>query len=53
MVGDFRSSEIIEKVEYEDGNIAQALFTLQEQPFRVMDARDKHDFDFTILLHLY
>ena len=30
----FGPGEIIEKVEYEDGNIAQALFTLQEQPFR-------------------
>ena len=45
--------EIIEKVEYEDGNIAQALFTLQEQPFRVMDARDKHDFDFTMAFSIY
>ncbi|NRE13522.1 VOC family protein [Enterococcus faecalis] len=49
----FGPGEIIEKVEYEDGNIAQALFTLQEQPFRVMDARDKHDFDFTMAFSIY
>ncbi|EOL47723.1 VOC family protein [Enterococcus caccae] len=45
------------KVEYvqknPDGTVAQALFTMHGQPFRVMDSGEAHDFTFTMATSFY
>lgn len=45
------------KVEYmqknPDGSVAQALFTMHGQPFRVMDSGESHDFTFTMATSFY
>lgn len=45
------------KVEYvqknPDGTVAQSLFTMHGQPFRVMDSGEAHDFTFTMATSFY
>lgn len=36
-----------------DGTVAQALFTMHGQPFRVMDSGEAHDFTFTMATSFY
>lgn len=36
-----------------DGTVAQALFTMHGQPFRVMDSGEVHDFTFTMATSFY
>ncbi len=36
-----------------DGTLAQALFTMHGQPFRVMDSGEAHDFTFTMATSFY